>query len=1114
MAQPLRLTLTAFITALALLYFAPADSWSQPLLINEVLTSNGNWGVDEDGEYPDWIEILNTGSSPVDLEDFGLSDDPDRPFRWTFPSMSIEAGERLLVWASGKDRRGPTLHTSFSLSKDGEPVLLTAPDGALIDRIDVPELPRDVSFGRMPDGGSSWRYFTEPSPGAANEGQHYADILSPPTFSKPAGFHTGSFELTIDAEDGVTVYYTLDGSEPTTESPVYDGPLQITDREGDPNVFSQIRTTGAYHLWSPPMGEVFKGTVVRALALRDGALPSEVSTATYFIHPEGEHRYSLPVISIASNRDGLWGEREGLYVPGIVLDSLYQLRGRTSRADSVALEQQYSNYVMRGEDWERAVHLEMFDGGQTLLSRRAGLRIHGGLTRLQRQKSLRLYARSEYGSSDFEHFFFNEKPGVVSRRIILRAGGQDWMKTMFRDAFMQRLSRHMNLDYQAYEPAVVFINGEFWGIHNIRERIDQHYLAGNHGVDPGRLDLLTGSGSVDHGSNSAYLSFRSYVSQNDPRQADVYEYIASQMDIDNFIDYHVAQIFIRNNDWPHNNIDYWRAHPEAGADSRWRWIYYDTDFGFGWSADPWDRDMIAWARSPDGNGHGSWATVLFRRLLLNEEFRNQFINRLQDQLNTAYRTSHVIGLIDEFERMLEPEMGEHIHRWGWVKNPRPAHQEPANVSEWKANVEVLREFARRRPAYVRNHIRSNFNLRAPVYLTVNVSEPGSGHVEVNSIHVRDQTVGVGPDPYPWSRLYHGEIPVRLVPHAAPGYRFVQWSGTETSTKDTLYVTNSTVSTYVAQFVADEDWLDQAFPRPFDLSTDDYRMPDWPADAEAGTYPESMAFYHMDELDPTIDASPVAPTTGAYNLESRTRIVGLGEEGIAFINTGNEEGNPGYPGRRLGAAVLALDTRDRTDIVVNWTAGTVTPNVRKYALRLQYRLGDDGPLLDLLDAEGNPIEYVGGDEAGHSAAFGPILLPPDLEDKPYVQLWWRYYFTGRREEGDGGARDMLRLSDISVSSRTTVNADPPEARLTTRLLPAYPNPLSSRVTIPIELSDHTHASITIYDMLGRTVATVFEGPLPAGSHRLTWEPRDEASGVYLVRLRAGGVSQTHTITLIR
>jgi hypothetical protein len=263
-----RPAITILVAFLLLASLWPDDALSQSILINEVMSSNGVTIADENGDYSDWIEILNAGSASISLLGIGLSDDPERPFRWTFPDVSLAPGDRLLVWASGKDRTGPHLHASFSLSQGGEPVLLTDSSGELIDRVDVPALPRDVSFGRSPDGGETWRYFTEPSPGQPNTGNQYAGFLRPPVLAATAGFHAEEFDLEIEAEDGATIHYTLDGSEPSASSATYEGPIRIRDRRSDPNVLSEIPTSHTYHAWAPPLGTVYKGTVVRAIAVR------------------------------------------------------------------------------------------------------------------------------------------------------------------------------------------------------------------------------------------------------------------------------------------------------------------------------------------------------------------------------------------------------------------------------------------------------------------------------------------------------------------------------------------------------------------------------------------------------------------------------------------------------------------------------------------------------------------------------------------------------------------------------------------------------------------------------------------------------------------------------
>jgi hypothetical protein len=1110
------------VVLLVVLFVAafPIVGLGQPVLINEVMSSNGRTIADDDGDFEDWIELHNPGVAPVALAGFTLTDNPSDLMRWVFPDVTLQPGDWLIVWLSGKDRaEGGGLHASFSLSREGETLIIADVGGEPVDELVVPPLPRDVSFGRSPDGSDTWRYFTEPTPGLSNTGPAYGAYLNSPSFSQPAGFYTSSFDLELGTDTDAAIYFTLDGSDPDETSTRYESPIRIQSRQGDPNVLSTIPTSHTYHPWAPPMGEVFKGTVVRAIAVRDDALPSDVTTRSYFVDESIHSRYSVPVISIATDSVHLFSGATGLFVPGDEFEEYIR-----TNPSSTTVENSYANYAERGEEWERPVHLEVFDDGTTVLSQQAGMRIHGGLSRLYRQKSLRLYARGEYGESDFGYELFPEKPGMISRRVILRASGQDWTKTMMRDAFMQRLVRHMDVDYQAYEPAVVFINGEYWGVHNIRERIDRHYLASNYGVDPDRVDLLTGSGQIKEGSNTAFLTLRSFVQQNDMRQPEHFAHVESQMDVDNFIDYHIAQIFVRNNDWPHNNIDFWRSQPGVfppdagkGRDGRWRWVLFDMDFGFGWSADPWDRDMIAWARSSTGNGDGrAWATVLFRNLIVNEDFRDRFVSRLADQLNTAFRPAHVIGLIDEFERRLEPEMAEHIHRWGWRKVSSPYHQNPANLDEWKANVEVLRDFARRRPGYVWTHLGSNFGLERPVGLRVDVSDAGAGYVEVNSIHLTADTPGVDADPFPWHGNYYREVPVRLVAHPAPGYRFAGWDGAETATSDTIHVTVESATSVTAQFVTDDEWLADVFPQPYQLADGSYLLDGWRGDEPAGSFPASMAFYYMDEDDPSLNASPVSPTEGAYDLESRTRIVGLGASGIGFINTSNADGNPGYPGRRLGAAVLALDTRERTEIDVRWTGGTVVPNVREYNLRLQYRLGNAGPLHDLVDESGEVVEYRRSDIRGHAATIGPTRLPRALENRPYVQLWWRYYHTGERSGDDGGARDMLRLADILVSSRTSVGVDeesiaPP---VNTTLHPNYPNPFNPTTTIGFDLAAAGPVRLTVYDMLGRRVAVLVDDVRRTGQYEVVWEASSVPSGLYMIRLEHNGTAQTRAATLLK
>ncbi|MFW5973095.1 MAG: CotH kinase family protein [Bacteroidota bacterium] len=1105
---------------LCLLWFTEVSG--QSLTINEVMSSNGATVSDEDGDFADWIELFNGSAVAVDLSGFGLSDDQADPFRWSFPDTTLPPSSHLLVWASGKDRSASTLHASFALDRSGEAVYLTDGDGLRVDSVAFPEMSRDVSYGRLPDGSVTWTHFAAPTPGLENGGDVYDAILSAPSFSHVAGFFTEAFDLELSSSDpGAVIYYTLDGSEPDEGALRYDGPIRLASRAGDPNELSTISTTShSYSVWAPPMGEVFKANVVRAAAFREGAKSSEVATGTYFVDPDIGERYTLPIVSLTTDSSHLFDYDRGIYVLGRLYDE-WRSANPTAREGGGTP----ANYHERGRGWERPVHLELFGtDGRRLLGQNAGMRIHGGFSRAFRQKSLRLYARADYGKPYFEHPIFAEKPDVRRyKRLILRNGGQDWTKVYFRDGFMQRLVRHLNVDYQAYEPTLVFINGEYWGIHNLRERIDAHYAGENYSVDPEAVDLLEMDGRVVEGQSEHYEALLGFISANDVRDEEVYAHVKTQMDVDNFIDYQIAHIFVRNNDWPHNNIDFWRHRltgfdPEAGPgrDGRWRWILFDTDFGFGWSAAPWDHDTVAWAMSPDGNGR-PWSTFLLRTLLRNDDFRHRFLSRFADQLNTALRTDRVIEMIDSFEQTLEPEVAEHIHRWGYHEGGSPYHQTPEHLGDWRDNVEVLRAFARQRNDAVWKHLVHNFQLPGTARLTVDVSDLRAGYVEVNRLELRRGTVGVdaGPSVYPWRGRYFQSVPVELVARPLPGYRFVGWEGAASDDGDAISLVLTGDATVNAVFEADEAWLADAVPAPHPLRDGAFSFESWRRDLEPGVFPDHMAFFYMNERDPDLDAMPVAPTTGAYDLASRTRIEGLDDGGIAFLNTSNEEGNPGYPGTKLGAAVVALDTRERSGITVSWSGGTVLPGSRVYNLRLQYRTDDESPLADVVGSDGEPVEYGRNEQAGHTARIGPVTLPPDLEGRPYVQLWWRYYHTGARLDEETGTRDMLRLDDIHITSSKQVSGDrQPELPLETAMLGNYPNPFSGSTSIRYSLAERGKAKLSIYNILGQRVVLLEDGIRQAGTHEVSWEVGDLASGVYVALLEHEGGASSRQMIVIR
>ncbi len=644
------------------------------LHINEVMAENLTAIADEDGDYSDWVELYNSSEGPIRLEGFGLSDREDDPFRWKFPDVTIEPGEYLLVFASRKDRRNPekgNLHTNYQIQGTGETILLCHPSGIVIDRLPTGQLSPDVSIGRYPDGNSdSRRLFLSSTPAGPNSSENYTGYAPPPAVSHPGGFYPGPIRVTLEASSaGAALHYTLNGSEPFAELSRLTRPLRIT---GSTSLRPPSYQEGTHY--TGPI-EIAKTTVLRARAYQEGRLPSTTVNRTYFIGEE----HTLPVLSILTDPDGMFDPVHGIYMRGRGASSTFPHKG--------------ANFW---KSTEVPIHLELYEEtGRLGFSFDMGLRIAGAYSRADPQKSFNVYARNIYGYNEFTYPFFPdfypEKP-LTNKALTLRTSGQDFRYTKIRDIFMTTLLAGTGLDYQAHRQAVLYINGEYWGIYNIRERINEHFLAYNHGVDADKLDILQGNGWVRAGYNSHYVQMRNFIRARDMSRAENYEYIQTQMDVQNYIDYWVAQIYFAQTDSA--NIRFWREQSEEG---RWRWITFDLDWAF-W-VNNYDHNTLRFVTNPAGTGYGrNLSTVIMTNLLKNPDFRDLFIERLAYHLNYTFETGRVLTLIDELVANIEPEMPRQLERWG------------GSMSRWNSEVDVLRTFAERRHAYLLRYIKNYFKL--------------------------------------------------------------------------------------------------------------------------------------------------------------------------------------------------------------------------------------------------------------------------------------------------------------------------------------------------------------------------------------------------------------------
>lgn len=701
------------------IFFSHINSSAQQILINELMSSNSFTITDEDGDYPDWIELYNPQPEAIDLTGYGISDEPSVPFKWVMPSVNIAAYGYLLIFADDKNR---DLHTNFKLSSDGETLVITNPLETTIDQVDFGKIGPDISYGRQPDGSGQWFFFQEATPNGSNTTQGYSGTTTEPLVSPPGGFYSSSVTVNITAgSTNDKIYYTLDGSEPDETSPLYIVPILI----------------------NPPNNT---GKVLRVKAFSTGLIPSKTLTNTYFINLSS----TLPVISLSTDPYNLFDYNYGIYADG---------PGWTPDDPHFG-----ANYWM---DWERPVHVELFEtNGIDGFSIDAGIKIHGNWTRALAQKSLAIFARGQYGYSILNYKLFDDLPFTEYEAFILRNSGSDWSKTMFRDALMTGLVDDVDIDKQAYRPAIVFINGEYWGIYNIRERINEHFIAQHHNVDAENLDRLEKFAEVQQGDNLDYLALYSFIENNDIAIFANYEYVKTKMEVDEFIRYFVSEIYFDNTDWPENNIRYWRDRNNG----KWRWILFDTDFGFGvWDPSRYTYNTLEWATY---NVNGGWpppySTLVLRKLLENPSFKNDFINCFADYSNSIFSSSVVVNRINSMKSVIEPEIPRHGGKWGTF-----------NLNSWLNNVKVLRDFANQRLTYVRQHYAQKFGLSGLADVNLSISDNTMGSIKLNSLDITTPT---------WSGTYFLDVPISISAQPKQGYHFVSWEGSNTSSETSLAIT--------------------------------------------------------------------------------------------------------------------------------------------------------------------------------------------------------------------------------------------------------------------------------------------------------------------------------------
>lgn len=790
---------------LCFIVFNSIHLWSQEIAINEILASNKTNIQDEDGDYEDWIEIYNYGETAINLEGFGLTDDTEEPFKWIFPTKVIEAKQFLIVWASKKEKTtdGGTLHADFKMSADGETITLTNKEGVTLSTVPSTPLESDISYGRKPDGIGEFSFFYTPTPLASNNGTEVSEIIEPPTFSHSAGLHYNSFNLSLTSSNSnATIVYTTDGSEPDINnisgttynykndypynigesegdmlfenytSKIYNNPIPITDRSTEPNKVASKSTTQENRYNVPNVRKAF---IVKARIYVNG-IASEVKAKTFFVWNDGSP-YNIPVVSLQVQENYLFDYEDGIYTPGIDFDTWR----KENPENNQAYRPNFNNYWRSGRNWEYPANIQLFEKTtlKSVENLNGGLRIHGNNSRAEAIKNLRLYARSEYDTdNEFEHnLFTKEIPNAtipnnnIYKRIKLRGNGSGG--PVAYDVAFNRVMQPVFDGIARIEPAVHFINGEYWGLTTIRDHFDNDHYALNFDLDADNIIQIScalgNQCELDEGESSdydSYISMRDFIIDNDMSDESKYLEATNMLDIHSFINHLAIYFFSGDNGYERK---FWKVRtPENNTFGDGKWRLSNQDFEAALKTDTnWLESIADINNSPN--------LAFFGNLLENNDFKEQFINRYSDLLNTIFSKKNFTEVVENTFAEVAPYLNEDQERY------------PKNSFYENTDKENLLAWADTWPEVQRTRIKDYFNLAATHHVTLNVSNNKAGFIKVNSIDINSLTPGVNTNPYPWPGTYFDGVPITVEAIPLPGYVFTNWSGNKNSSENILNI---------------------------------------------------------------------------------------------------------------------------------------------------------------------------------------------------------------------------------------------------------------------------------------------------------------------------------------
>ncbi|MBP5684733.1 MAG: CotH kinase family protein [Bacilli bacterium] len=727
--------------------------------INEYTTANTSLVKAKNDKFYSIIELYNYGDEDVNLEGFYLTDREDNVTKYKFPEIELKKNEYLLVYCSGLDTTEDEIHTNFKLNNNDGVVILSSPNKSLVDKVILTTLENNTSYGLYND---KWHVYYKPSLGAENTSNYgtesvksdvvinevsiypkeaielrnltdvdislkgysisdksgtkydfsnqtikansyvtyttstlglsinntneiinllyegvivdtfavnklvgnistgldkdgkkvyfkditlgsknsdvtYKGFSEEPIFNINGGYIEKNGKVSLETRDGSKIYYTTDGSFPTVSSTLYSGPITIT-----------------------------KNTVIKAISYKDGYIESDIASRTFIVG----RKHDIAFISISSDSNSLFGSN-GLLV----------------------------NYRSNSE---KKINFEFYEADGTYgISFTGNVKLSGMDSREQPQKSMSIYLRKRYGKSNVTYPFFDGNDYNTYSSILLRNAGEDPKRVRIMDAALtQALKGDMDLDMQDYRPVVVYLNGSYYGIFNLREKLNGDYVESKFGYDKDDFDLIKYA-TATTGTTASYNSLVNYIKTHDCSKKEVYEYLKTQIDVEELANYWIVQTFYGNSDL--GNIRYWKA-----KDGKWRWMLYDLDWSL-WKSSVLNMGFSTRVMPSQAATSLSSSLLIVRSLYKNSEFKDMYLTKVAYYLKNTFKPEHMNEVIDRLVKEIENEMPYHIERWG------SSYPSMNSMTKWKNNIASFKTAIKNRYDYVINNLKSYFQLSDSEY---------------------------------------------------------------------------------------------------------------------------------------------------------------------------------------------------------------------------------------------------------------------------------------------------------------------------------------------------------------------------------------------------------------